>query len=83
MKGDMKGARKLFEQALAWFPDHYIANYSVENHLRLEGRPRRGVRYMKRAIRALDKALRIQPDDPIALKDREEALAAISARDSA
>lgn len=110
MKGDMKGARKLFARVLARFPDHYIANYSMGNLLRLEGRPRRGVRYMKRAIRAwpenrmahcglgrtlldmgeherairaLDRALRIQPDDPIALKDREEALAAIRARDSA
>ena len=106
MSGDTEKSKDLFRRVLERFPDHYIANYSMGNLLRLEGRPRRGIKYMKRAIRAwpenrmahgglgrtlldmgeyerairaLDRALARQPDDPLALKDKAEALRAIRA----
>ena len=51
MRGDHKGAKRLCKAVLARFPDHYIANYNMAMDYRLEGKLRRAVKYLERAIR--------------------------------
>ena len=50
MRGDHKEAKRLCKAVLARFPDHYIANYNMAMDYRLEGKLRRAVKYLERAI---------------------------------
>ena len=52
IKGDDEGARRCYRAILEKFPNHYVANYNVGNGLRISGKPRSALKYLKRAIRA-------------------------------
>ena len=52
LEGDDEEAGKCYRAILERFPNHYVANYNVGNGLRINGKPRSALKYLKRAIRA-------------------------------
>ena len=50
MKGRSDEAQRCYRAILARFPNHYTANYNMGIEMRLAGRPRSAVRYLRKAI---------------------------------